>query len=427
MPMMQTYSVTCTECQKEYHYPAAMRAATSFACPHCYQEHHRDDAGNWQNSDKKQSNNSEFWAAQPGIYGILDGKEVMLVGVTEVVDTIYHNIWHEYLLVAEDGTRYFLNETDGHWIVMTDYDMKNSKDYHAQEFQIYNVADEAPFERIFDYTSSIRTFAGVLDYDVHTNSFCCDFIRPPEVFIRENRNDEISFFRGRHISKKELKVAFNGQLLFQPSRGVGMAQVFWIDLSNFYRTLGVFAGLILLLFLVGSISNRSEVVYESSLMMPDTLVRNPLVSPAFDLNGSTSDLTFTMTANQLNNVWFADEITLINDVTQAERTISMEASYYSGTDSDGYWVEDEHQVNAVLCGVDPGRYHLEITPIRSEMDHNEHMVTLKTTWQKTHSSNFFMAIGILALAALIVFIASYSFEASRWTHSPYSKYKSDES
>jgi DNA-directed RNA polymerase subunit RPC12/RpoP len=425
--MIPTTEFACLNCQTIIQRPTLLRAVQWIVCPQCGHQHFREQGReNWSVRPGSKPNN-DVWAILPGATGLLDGKNIMVTGAVELreSDTM---LWHEYPAIADDGTRYFLNETDGNWVLLTDHDLVGAGrfDYIHKYSPLYDSERGANFKLIYDYESNVNKCIGVFDYDVMRTALCEEFIAPPEMLVREDRSGEVSFFLGRYLPQDELQSAFGEQILLVEGRGVPVLEPFPINPVNFNRILGGFALFFVVMMLVDWVRDRNQEVLRQEIATTDSLASQVLVSEPFDLQGSTSYLTFKMVCNDLDNQWIAEEITLINDVTQVERTISVEASFYRGYDSDGSWTEDKTHTDAILCSVAPGRYHLEVTTHQELAQVGPHLVQLRVYWQQTHFDNLMMALIILLVSAIIFHMIFYINESERWKFSDYSKYKTDE-
>lgn len=154
-------------------------------------------------------------------------------------------------------------------------------------------------------------------------------------------------------------------------------------------------------------------------------------SPSFQLSGRTGTLQFDF-YSPVDNNWASCDIALVNEGNGDQKYFSKDIEYYHGYDGGESWIEGSTSARAYVCGVTPGKYHLEFSVshdasssvISSSIDpitgativsdpSNSSYVNVEVVWRKPSIWNLnFVVIGLLIILVVTYFF-NRVFENSR--------------
>jgi len=173
--------------------------------------------------------------------------------------------------------------------------------------------------------------------------------------------------------------------------------------------------LTVLLIAFYSIAQDRQVFSQSYEFNTNVKSEASFVTDGFELNGHTSNVELSTTAN-VNNNWIYLNYALINQDTGHAYDFGREVSYYHGYDSDGSWSEGSTHDTVTIPRVPPGHYYLRVEP-ESDFYHGKIYYTI--TLKRDVPQITFFGLGVLALlvpAGLITW-RSMNFEHLRWAES----------
>lgn len=411
------HSFTCTKCSTSTSIDASYDII-DFGCPNC---NSLFTVKNGVLDFKKQYRNDYLNLVLPiGLKGNFDGVEYEIVCavVKKVVDSIFY--MREYTLKSKNGEYLYLSEGDGHWILLKDV----SSEISIQGKPLSVGYGEIEHD-IYGYTvSQIVGAYGFFDFQVPaSNSTALEYINPPYILSREIINSSTSVYHGKHISKAQVKKAFNyKQLPYQ--HGTGIVQPFYF---NKYHTLIIFIASILLILATNMFINEdrtSPVVLNTELKFSDYSSKE-FVSPSFELKGGSAPLNISL-ASEVNNSWASAGVSLVNESTSEERFAEKDVEFYHGYTEGESWSEGSQNTDFNICGVGPGKYHLVITPSHQDTDSGNLSIGVRAMWSSASNWNFGVCILILGVLIVGVYVWSYFFEKKRWEDSEYSVYEYEE-
>lgn len=412
-PFSTSKKHTCSKCQTPQEYPEKMQP-TIFVCPKCKNAYTRL-IDNWSYLSGRKTLDYKY--LQLGMRAFFDNEYFMVVGMVEYQMSNQQSFWREYLLFSESGNRLFLSESEGHWVKLTE---SNALIQDNQSHVVLTTTEGTKyFEKIYYYDTSVKSIEGLFDFPVFTQAHCREFIAPPEHIVIEKRNNEKSIFYGHYLTENDLEKAFDQALTLPPRYGVGASEPFYfgIDVNRFIQTLVAACFLIFFVNIFNNSLNKRAIVYSHNQILEDSVCKKMVVTPSFNIEGTTSPLAIHLSANLSNN-WVEYGITLINEKTQEEKDVDIGVEFYTGVDQGESWAEGQSRNSFTLCGVAAGRYHLELVPQKGG-----EIPTVDLTFIRGESyfSNVFVTIGGLVVSIIIMLALSSSFEQRRWQHSPYSK------
>jgi hypothetical protein len=141
-------------------------------------------------------------------------------------------------------------------------------------------------------------------------------------------------------------------------------------------------------------------------------------SAVFKVTGRASNLIVKQ-KTQLNNSWLATDVALVEQSTGAVFHAAREAAYYSGSDSDGAWTEDNSSQEIIFSQVPAGNYYLKIEADSDWSDGSKPAVTdyIKVVRDVPQWSNFWFLLLFLLVGPAIYYYMRYRFEVKRWAES----------
>lgn len=367
-----------------------------------------------------------------GTRGKLRGKSWQVIGCQER-GTEYdgqHFLWREYVLWNPfEGFRY-LSEYNGHWNFIT-------TQQSIPEYFLPGVKRKVGLggRTYTHFQNSVATTWHVLGefpwmVKVREQVAFDDYIAPPYICSAETTENEVTWSVGEYIAAAEVYAAFQdkkpapapiGVFANQPNPAEGK----WRGLL---WTWGVASVACLLMMIGFAVTSRSQVVFDQTFTLRSgtPAAEKSFVTQSFEVPGR-GNLQVDVKAD-LNNAWSFIGMALINEETGTAYDFGEQVSYYSGTDSDGSWVEGDRKDSTILPNIPAGRYYLRVEPEFEAETRNATLLradtvlmsySIKLTRDVPYYFRYLLAAFLLGLPVLIPLIWQYSFEASRWQESDY--------
>lgn len=446
-------SYTCKQCDTTTSISSSV-TMESFCCPSCKALYVKDG--------------EEFRFKSKFSYSLLDtsiavGKkcqignetyEVTGMMVKHLGDFVYAR---EYTLQSNLGNYKYLSECEGHWILLKEID---DVDFNSKS-RLEITYNDRVFKKYDYYNNDIVLAQGFFDINLKEKSaFVVEYISPPFILSSENLN-ELHFYLGEHISKKEVKKMFNLETMPYKS-GVGILQPFPFHILDTIKIFLITAILILTCFIFQGSPGNKEVV--KNTISINEYVNKDFVSPSFEVVDVAVPIKITL-SSEVSNSWAYAGVSVVNEVTNEEEFAEQDIEFYSGYEDGYHWTEGSQSANFHICGLKPGKYHLVISPSAENITPNSNDLSsiknlppeiattgdkitdsinklyagmheteqLISTDQKTLTiiaelespSNWNFGISLVVLIALtiLLFVYRHFFETWRWSDSSYSPYK----
>jgi hypothetical protein len=192
-----------------------------------------------------------------------------------------------------------------------------------------------------------------------------DFVSPPHMLSLEQSGEEINWSHGTYRAGREIWEAF--RLPGGPPRPEGIApqepSPFAARVKETWSSALLGLGLLWVLYIGFLILGGSEVLRQSVTLPRGVAPGAPeavLFTEPFEIPRS-GNVQVKVDA-PVSNSWLYLDGALVNEETGAVDEFDLEASYYSGRDSDGSWTEGSTRAVAYLGHVPPGRYVLRLAP-----------------------------------------------------------------
>ena len=142
-----------------------------------------------------------------------------------------------------------------------------------------------------------------------------------------------------------------------------------------------------------------------------------LVSKTIELTHPAAvDITFT--ALGLTNHWLEVTASLVNEQTGRGYEVTRSLEFYEGVEDGEHWTEGDRSANAVISGLPPGRYHLNLYP-SAEAGTGDTTLELQLEQHSGFASNFIIILLLMSVLPLYQFVRRGAFENSRWENSDF--------
>lgn len=334
--------------------------------------------------------------------------------------------WKEYVLYNSYKGFGFLNESEGHWIFVTEMGNTPSVkmphyttfEYEGNTFNLYN-----------RYTFKIVYAKGEFPANIFNDEFqmgAVDYIAPPYLLnFEKSKKEGIAWYWGEHINANDIQKQITRDL---PAKyGVGSVE----PKGSYDITLFIKATLIGALFLLGihllvGFSNREKTLINQGFTLVDSLGQQTYVTDEFELEKWQSNLQFDIYA-PVDNSWFELQATLVNKATGDEYAIEQGVEYYHGVEEGESWSEGAKDETTYLSSIPAGRYFLKLhgQKDRSTLDAwggGLNFFTVRVTNDVPMLRNFWLLLLILIIWPLYKIYTVNRNEKLRWKNSPFSKY-----
>ncbi|MBL7998898.1 MAG: DUF4178 domain-containing protein [Candidatus Kapabacteria bacterium] len=373
-----------------------------FVCQHCGSVF--DKKGEYRtvkSKKKKTALQKEYACISLGTMFSYMGVQYTIVGVVikhEQADKIR---WAEYSLRSSSGDYACLAEYRGHTTLVLP--VKDEIRQKNNTLQLYNTT----FTWYHKYRIHIDQLYGAFSYDVlaDQDKDYQEFIAPPFVVVRESEKSRNTFYLGKYLYRYQLKSCFSKPIPYIPmpfdSYHVRPHRFDW----NASFVFGGFSSLIVLLFLLHfSIWGLQADYFIQSESIPD--ISRDVELPSFTLTAPHSLLQIDATSS-VSQSWIEGDISLIHHQTGEQRTGTVVSEYYSGTDSDGSWVEDNRKAELYFEDITPGDYHLEVSTVSSgaSVPLNITISVSRAHWHNAIVS-ILLCVGMMVLIYYIAFYQS---------------------
>lgn len=332
--------------------------------------------------------------------------------------------WREYTLYHKIQGYVFLNESDGHWMLLKEMQVTPTvEDAFKQTFYFNGKAFDVFLKYRFRIVYAQGEFPGNV-FDDNYQAWATDFISQPDIWSVEHHNQEgMTWFYGQYIDKSLIRSQTTERL--PVSRGIAPAQEKMRagSLTIIQSTLVALA-LLLLVQIFTSFSNQGKEILNKSFSLSDSTVSQTFVTDTFKLKKWKSNLEFHISA-PVDNSWFEMNATLVNAQTGDEYSLEQGVEYYHGVTDGEYWSEGNTREEAYLSSIPAGTYFLQISSSR-EMNvyasNTVHEFSVSITNDSTMYRNFWLIGLALLVWPVIMLLLNNNYEKQRWRSSPYSKF-----
>jgi hypothetical protein len=331
--------------------------------------------------------------------------------------------WREYTLFHPMHGYLWISEAEGHWYILHEAEELPQRSgahvvYKGRHYQLFQKS-----------RSVVQAAEGEFPTDVyHQTGRYEEYIAPPFMLSAEKNKTSHTWHLAEYIEPAEAaKLLGVNKDSLPPRTGISAAQPSPAQFSpDSIIRLALLAGVALLLIqiLFASLSS-SKVVLDYGTVNTDSTLTKTIASEPFTLDGGTTNLDLEFSSNVDNN-WAEAEIALVKEGTNEARAVSLGHEYYHGYDGGESWSEGSTESSTLLCGVGPGRYHLNMTFSRGNANGSGYTARVRATHDVAVWSNFFIILGLLAIFPVFYRWRSNSFEKKRWMNSDYSPFSQED-
>lgn len=383
-----------------------------FACPHCVYVYQERDGLRVKDQFRPYS---FYEKLEVGHEGVFNNKNYIITGILIKENEGFE--WAEYILQGKDNYLY-LSEADGHWIILEEIILDEKVSNYPATIEYNGITFDC-----YDYCyPKIIAARGFFDFDIFEKPELIEYINPPLLLSFERIGKQQTVFSGKHISKKEIKKAFQTSIL-PTKRGVGLVQPFLFNLRDLALVL---CSVALLILISNWYLNKNRIktdVLETQIPF-DHYGTKDFVSPSFVLRGSAAPLSISL-YSPVDNSWASVQVALVNENNGEEVYANKDIEYYHGYTDGESWSEGSNSRDFNLCGVPAGKYHLTITPSKAPEDRSSSYVQVKAVWSAPSSRNVWLISLIMIGFLIIVYYLNKNFEVKRWSESRNSPYNNE--
>jgi hypothetical protein len=333
--------------------------------------------------------------------------------------------WGEYVLFNPyKGFRY-LTEYDGHWndvaplrtLPVISGLRNNSAVLLGQTYKHFQSAQAKTIFVIGEFPWQVR---------VGETVSVMDYVAPPRVLSSETTGDkEVTWSLGEYMNAADLWKTFSLPGHPPPSVGVYENQPSPLSATTraIWKTCGLLLAGALVLFIVHTALAKNKVVFTHAYAFDtsDPAGEHSFVTDTFELPAGRAAAVKVDSYANLDNNWLYLNYALVNEDTGKTFDFGREVSYYSGYDSDGSWTEGSRKDSVVIPSVPPGHYFLRIEP---ESDRKPGRISYVVTVTHDYPVGywFLIAVGLLAVPAILTTWRSINFEHRRWQESDHASH-----
>lgn len=343
-----------------------------------------------------------------------------IIGICVKQDfTIYKSKWREYCLYNPTEGYLFLNEFDGHWIIVNR--LYSNRDTQ-EEYEIIEF-DNKQYELYNKYSYKTIYIEGCFPYKLFYNKqlTCLEYIAPPVMVIKEKQDNNINWFAATHVNKKELQKQSKKSLPYKVGIGAiedkGQVQtktIFWVALYCLLLT-----GIVQYLT---TFNKSNQTIVNQNYDFPDSV--NTVLYSINDvaLNQSSSNLNIEVSA-AVSNAWFELNIEAINNKTGERFYAEQGLEFYSGYDSGEYWKEGTTVDDVTISKIPKGNYTINLTALQEASTNKANYFNVAIVYDTPIYKNFFLVFFGILLLAVLAYARSYYINIRRWQNSPYYEIK----
>lgn len=418
-PAESRKSFICSECKTEV-YLFTFPYAQSCACSQCrtlytlnYQGEHKKIA------TLKKRTEPDIPLASTGT--ILSVPYTVIGFAEKEEQNIYKSQWREYTLYNHEQGYAFLSEYNGHWIFLRE-DIINPVLFSNKEKSLMTGTREYLLFNAYKYKVIAALGEFPCNIADNQNTDCCEYISPPDIWIQEkDERDNIQWFKGCHISHRDVANAFAGSRM--PYReGTGAVQP-GITSTSRMITVSVVGLLVLLLFhFLTNIGKQEKIVFSESYTFADSVSTQHIVTPQFELTKRRANMRFDIYAD-VSNSWFEMSATLINTTTGKEYSVQKGVEYYHGYSDGESWSEGSTRSVAYLTRIPAGTYFMEIDAIRDMYSSSRPAnFDIKAKYDVPTNRNLWFSLLLFIIWPLIAYFRLRYRESGRWSGSPFAAF-----
>ncbi|HKP61986.1 MAG TPA: DUF4178 domain-containing protein [Polyangiales bacterium] len=360
-----------------------------------------------------------------GVTGELFGDHYELIGWVMRACTVDSEeyAWSEYLLQGEHGYRW-LSECEGHWIFLEPLSASQvSTTRWDQPVRVGGVA-----HRHFQRSERVgyKAMQGEFYWQIRSDDVATldDYIAPSRIACREAVAGDVQWTLGQHVLARELWRSFKAPGSPPRQYGVGPCQpnLQLTAAPRMLRQAGLFGALLIAVaVLLSAALPRASALTTQIELSPSSPI---YLSPVFEITSSThaaelearvlGDLREVLEPGT-SEAWLGVDMALIEDRSGKSDAISFDL--YQPLDGSASEGELEHSER--VGSIQPGRYLLRVESTTPPSVTGSARLQVSVTHGVFLWFPLWLALGLIAVAPLVVFARGHLFERRRWEDSDY--------
>ena len=361
--------------------------------------------------------------------GTLRGRPYAILGAVLKACTVegVHYFWREYLLKETKSEAYhWLVESNGHWTLVEP--AAAGEVSTAPRLAVWRGTRYRHFQST---TARVEAVLGEFYWEVKKgeSTDVSDYVAPPRILSEERYANEVTWSEGSYVPKEELESGFRLGAPLPAPEGVGSNQP-WPHAETargFLRTVALFAGIAVFLFVFFNIKADRKVVYQKRHDL-STAATDPTIAPdAFSeaLTVVTEPFEVPHAGNvearidaPTDNSWVYVGAVLLEEATGQAYGFGLQSDYYHGVDGGERWSEGSRSRTVYVGRVPAGRYVLRLEP-ELERGKAPPYYDIRLRSGVPRFAHLMAVLLLLLLGPIALAISKARFEGRRWAESDY--------
>jgi ribosomal protein S27E len=361
--------------------------------------------------------------------GTLRGRPYAILGAVLKACTVdgVHYYWREYLLKETKSEAYhWLVESNGHWTLVEP--AAAGEVSTAPRLAVYRGTRYKHFQST---TARVEAVLGEFYWEVKKgeSTDVSDYVAPPRILSEERYANEVTWSEGSYVPKEELESGFGPGAPLPTPEGVGSNQP-WPHAETargFLRTVALFAGIAVFLFVFFNIKADRKVVYQKrhdlSVSATDPTIAPDAIAEA--LTVVTEPFEVPRSGNvearidaPTDNSWVYVGAVLLEEATGQAYGFGLQSDYYHGVDGGERWSEGSRSRTVYVGRVPAGRYVLRLEP-ELERGKAPPYYDIRLRSGVPRFAHLMAVLVLLLLGPIALAISKARFEGRRWAESDY--------
>jgi len=361
--------------------------------------------------------------------GTLRGRPYAILGAVLKACTVegVHYFWREYLLKETKSEAYhWLVESNGHWTLVEP--AAAGEVSTAPRLAVWRGTRYRHFQST---TARVEAVLGEFYWEVKKgeSTDVSDYVAPPRILSEERYANEVTWSEGSYVPKEELESGFRLGAPLPAPEGVGSNQP-WPHAETargFLRTVALFAGIAVFLFVFFNIKADRKVVYQKRHDL-STAATDPTIAPdavAEALTVVTEPFEVPHAGNvearidaPTDNSWVYVGAVLLEEATGQAYGFGLQSDYYHGVDGGERWSEGSRSRTVYVGRVPAGRYVLRLEP-ELERGKAPPYYDIRLRSGVPRFAHLMAVLLLLLLGPIALAISKARFEGRRWAESDY--------